>query len=52
MSFQRIDAIDETTYTETPVSRIEANWDASIDRVHTFNRAGRLTLIDGMKRRR
>jgi hypothetical protein len=52
MSFQRIDAIDETTYRETPVSRIEANWDASIDRVHTFNRAGRLTLIDGMKRRR
>jgi len=51
MSFQRIDVIDETTYRETPVSRIEANWDASIDRVHTFNRTGRLTLVDGMKTR-
>ncbi|MFM0551149.1 hypothetical protein P0D69_09265 [Paraburkholderia sediminicola] len=51
LSFQRIDVIDETAYKETPASRIEANWDASIDRVHTFNRAGRLTLIDGMKTR-
>ena len=49
LSFQRIDTIDETTYRKTPASRIEANWDATIDRVHTFNRAGRLTLIDGMK---
>ncbi|WP_051377182.1 glucosamine inositolphosphorylceramide transferase family protein [Paraburkholderia dilworthii] len=48
LSFQRIDTIDETTYRETPASRIEANWDASIDRVHTFNRAGRLSVIDGM----
>ncbi|CDY74782.1 hypothetical protein BGLT_03725 [Caballeronia glathei] len=51
MSFQRIDAIDETTYRETPVSRIEPEWDESIVGVHTFNRAGRLTFIDGIKKR-
>ncbi|CAD6524779.1 glucosamine inositolphosphorylceramide transferase family protein [Paraburkholderia metrosideri] len=51
LSFQRIDVIDETSYKETAVSRIDADWDDSIERVHTFNRRGRLTFIDGMKTR-
>ncbi|MDR5836672.1 hypothetical protein [Caballeronia sp. LZ034LL] len=49
--FQRIDQIDEDHYHETPVSRIDANWDDSIERVHTFNHTGTMTVIDAMKLR-
>jgi hypothetical protein len=49
LTFQRIDLVDEESYKETPVTRVDADWDNSIDRVHTFNRTGRLSLIDGMK---
>jgi hypothetical protein len=49
LTFQRIDLIDEESYRETQVSRVDADWDSSIDRVHTFNRTGDLSFIDGMK---
>jgi hypothetical protein len=52
LTFQRIDRIDEDSYQETAVSRLDADWDENIDRVHTFNRFGRLTFIDGMRRRK
>ncbi|HYD97130.1 MAG TPA: glycosyltransferase [Noviherbaspirillum sp.] len=46
---QRIDHIDEFTYRETPVGRIDADWDENITCTHTFSRAGRLTCIDAMQ---
>jgi hypothetical protein len=52
VQIQRIEHIDEFTYVETPTGRIDANWDKDIVCVHTLNRAGGLTCIDGMMIRR
>lgn len=52
LSFQRIDVIDPTSYRETPVSRLEGDGAGSVERVHTFNRSGCLTVIDGLRTRR
>ena len=52
ISIQRIDAIDEKTYLEVPVSRIDPDWDEDIIRTHSISQMGTLTCIDGLKKQR
>ncbi len=48
----RIDLITEDAYRETPVSRLDPDWDERIIGTHTLSRAGHLTCIDGFMQRR
>jgi len=43
--------LSETEYREKEVDSIEPKWDKHIIGVHTFNHAGRLTVIDGLLKR-
>lgn len=52
IEINRIEHVDETSYRETRLRRIDADWDKDIVCTHTFSRAGRLTCIDGLKIRR
>jgi hypothetical protein len=47
-----MDRIDEKSYEETPVGRIDPDWDHHITRTHTLSWMGKLTCIDGLRRRR
>lgn len=47
----RIDRLTPDEYGESVVQRIEPGWDARIVGTHTFNRAGRLTVIDALRLR-
>lgn len=49
--FMRIDRLDLHAYAESEVSRLEPLWAPSIVATHTYNRAGRLQVIDFVKRR-
>lgn len=51
ITVQRIDELSETSYSESPYFRIDADWDPSITRTHTLSRAGYLSCIDGIKLR-
>jgi hypothetical protein len=50
--FNRIERISTQDYAETPIGRLEAAWDPEIIRTHTYSRAGRLTFLDGLMKRR
>ena len=49
--FMRIDQLDLDHYAESEISRIEPRWDRGIVATHTYNRAGKLQMIDFVKRR-
>jgi hypothetical protein len=42
-----VSALDRDRYRETEACRLTPEWDKSIEGLHTFNRAGDLTIIDG-----
>ena len=46
ISINRVDALDEREYRETPVERIEPGWRRDIMRVHTIGGSGRLRVVD------
>lgn len=52
ISVQRIELINEEAYRESPATRIDADWDRDITRVHTLSQMGKLTCIDGLKTRK
>jgi hypothetical protein len=47
----RILKMTETEYQEEEVSRLEPGWDSDLVGIHTLSRDGKLTVIDGNKRR-
>jgi len=48
----RVDALDDDDYRETPVERLDPGWRADVLRVHTLGGSGRLRVIDCSVRRR
>lgn len=52
IAIQRIVTIDENSYQEVSVSRIDAEWDEDIIRTHSLSQMGNLTCIDGLRKRR
>lgn len=48
----RIDKLTPDEYRETRVTGVEPNWDPRVSAVHTLNCEGKLTVLDGFKRRR
>jgi hypothetical protein len=46
----RIDELTPTTFRETPVTRLDPSWRPGIMGTHTLNAAGRLTVIDVLRR--
>ena len=51
LKFNKIVKLSETEYEEVEVNFVEPNWDRNIKAVHSFNREGKLTVIDGLLRR-
>lgn len=51
-NMSEINTLTPETYEETLVSRIKPNWDEQIIGTHTYNRAGRLNIMDAIKIRR
>lgn len=50
--FRRIERLAAHGYVETDAGGIEPGWAADVLGTHTFNTAGRLTVVDFIKRRR
>jgi len=48
----KIDRINAREFEETHVSTIQPRWTDHLIGTHTFNTAGGLTVIDGLRRRR
>ena len=46
----RIDVLTPTEYRETPVDRIEPNWDTRLVATHTYSSTDTIELIDGRRR--
>jgi hypothetical protein len=51
MSINRITRLTPTEYDEVVVQHIAPDWSANLIGTHTLNAAGRLTVVDGMRRR-
>ncbi len=51
LKFNQIVKLSETEYEEIEVRSIEPTWDKNISAVHSFNKEGNLTVIDGKLRR-
>jgi hypothetical protein len=51
ISINRVDALDEQDYRETPVERIEPGWRRDIMCVHTVGGSGRLRVVDVLVKR-
>jgi hypothetical protein len=52
ISINRVDALDEQRYEESPVARIEPGWRRDVLCVHTIGASGRLRVLDLLVRRR
>jgi hypothetical protein len=52
VSINRILQLDPETYEEVEVDKIIPRWGPSVTGVHTYNRAGKMTVIDRFVRRR
>lgn len=50
--FQRVDRLDSGGYAESDAGGIEPDWAPDVLATHTFSTAGRLTVVDFIKRRR
>ncbi len=50
--FRRIERLDASGYAESDAGGIEPDWAPDVLGTHTFNTAGRLTVVDFIKRRR
>jgi hypothetical protein len=50
MNIHRIDALTPSTFRETPVARVEPSWRPGLIGTHTLNAAGRLTVLDALRR--
>lgn len=50
MAVHRIDALTPTTFGETVVGRVEPTWRPGLVGTHTLNAAGRLTVLDALRR--
>jgi len=48
LKINKIVNLTETDYEEITIESIEPNWDKSITTIHTYNKVGALTLIDGI----
>lgn len=48
----RVDRLDPEGYEETTVGRLDPEWLPKLSGTHTLNRAGRLTVVDGLMRHR
>jgi len=46
LAIHEILTLSPTDYAERQIAHVEPNWDRSIHGVHTYNHAGRLTVID------
>ena len=46
LSFNEIITLNEHTYKEKEIGKIHPNWDKKIGGTHTYNRVGKLTVID------
>ena len=51
-SMLEIDTLTTENYQETLVSTVEPKWDDKVIGTHTFNRSGRLTVIDAIRLRK
>lgn len=51
-SISEINTMTPEKYQETLISRVEPNWDKNVIGTHTYNRAGRLTMIDAIRLRK
>jgi hypothetical protein len=51
-SISEINTMNTEKYQETLVSRVEPKWDDQVIGTHTYNRAGRLTVIDAIRLRK
>jgi len=52
ITFNEIITLSETAYEERPIDAIHPAWEPSIIGVHTFQRIGRLTIIDALEKRK
>jgi hypothetical protein len=52
LNFCEILELTKTSYKERLVEYLEANWDPSIEALHTYNESGELTIIDAVYRTR
>lgn len=50
MAVHRIDALTPTTFRETPVGRVDPTWRPGLVGTHTLNAAGRVTVLDALRR--
>ncbi len=48
--FQKVLELSPSVYREETVARIEPDWRSGLLATHTYNREGRLTVVDGMRR--
>ena len=51
ITFNEIITLTETDYEERPMAALLPDWDKNVIGVHTFQRRGRLTVIDALERR-
>lgn len=51
-SISEINTMTPENYKETLISRVEPKWDDNVIGTHTYNRAGRLTVIDAIRLRK
>lgn len=51
VNINHIDILTKTDFAETPVTRIVPSWDPTAKGLHTYNRHGRLTVVDILLRR-
>lgn len=51
-NLMEVESLTPSDYRESVVSQVRPDWDRDIVATHTFNRAGRLHVIDGIYRRR
>ena len=52
ITFNEIITLSETDYEERPIDAMHPTWEPSIIGVHTFQREGRLTIIDALEKRK
>ena len=52
LTFNEIITLSETDYEEQPIEVIKPDWDNAVIGVHTFQRVGKLTMIDALMKQR
>ena len=52
MKINKVITLNEFEYVEKEVNSIYPNWDTNITSTHTINHVGKLTVIDGVFKRK